>query len=259
VRSFDFHRISQTHSFSKLYPFKDSIILTLDDDTRSTSTITLDLSSGEQSSQEYPQQSLNSAAGRSIKSNSFISKNRLFQVKANKEELIFSVKELSKSESVVQEYRMQRNEPLTFGGPEINNWSETTTKNKVFFKELFRGGEYSPIANLSVSVSSAGNDLFCQVGGYGESERTVGHVTPSGIPIGGGYAYTVNTYFNTVLDQKTLAYSGTDASATTYGKVDRYRKIMSNRICLETMAHWKGRFIHGYYNIQLKSYFVDVY
>ena len=176
--------------------------------------------------------------------------------------MILSTKELSESEPVVQEYRMQRNEPLTFGGPEIINWNEATTKNKVFFRELFRGGEYSPMANLSVSVNPAEDEFFCQVGGYGESRRTIDSITPSGIPIIGGgptYTYTVNTYFNTVLDQETLAYSGTDTSTTTYGKVDRYRKIMRNRICLETMARWKDKFIHGYYDTQLRSYFLDAY
>ena len=54
VRPFDFYEISQTCSFYKVYPCKDSIVVTLDDDTRSTNTITMNLSSGEQSSREYP-------------------------------------------------------------------------------------------------------------------------------------------------------------------------------------------------------------
>lgn len=259
IRPFDFYEIRQTGSLSKAYPFRDSVVVTLDYDTRSTNIITLNLSSGKQSSRKYLQQSLSSTASKAIRSNSFVSKDRLFQVKADKEELILSVNDLGKSEPIIQEYRMRRNEPLTFGGPEIFNWSETTMKNKVFFREIFRGSEYAPIANLSIAVNPVEDEFFCQVGGYGESEPTIGSEVLNGMTVGDGYTYTVNTYFNTILNQKTLAYSGTDANATTYGKVELYRKIMQDRIRLETMVRWKDRFIHGHYNTKLKSYFVDAY
>lgn len=83
TNSFNLLNMHNAYSSYKVYPFENEVIVTIDDDTRFTKTITLDLSSGEKFSQKYSQESLASSTLIPIKSNSFITNSQLFQVKAN--------------------------------------------------------------------------------------------------------------------------------------------------------------------------------
>lgn len=104
---------------------------------------------------------------------------------------------------------MYRNKELTFGGPEIYRGGVASIKTKVFFRDLFRGGYLSTIG-LSVSVNKADGRFFCQIGGYMASSTNFRNkmgmsafTDINGMPLP-EYTYTINTYFNAVLDQRTL-------------------------------------------------------
>lgn len=94
---------------NKLYCNEDYLTLTFDNDTSKTTVININLNDFNFEGKYFTYQSINNCQ----KSNSFLYKNKLYQIKASKQELYFKATDIASNEAINQ-YRIERDKPIQF-------------------------------------------------------------------------------------------------------------------------------------------------
>lgn len=192
---------------AKIYPQGNKIILTLDSSSVLTQVLTIDLISFEITEKVFPQPELGDVIGNS---NSYLFKDKIFQVNANEEQLVISIQDLAQLDNPIQ-YRFNASENVDFK----NSPFLIQTGNKPV-KELKNSKKFlSRLQNKSagITVYESENDFLLTVGGTNMVLSTeslvfgslfsVGSILASGevyIPALYGDQIPQNLYFECRLD-----------------------------------------------------------
>lgn len=143
----------------KLYPKNDKIILTIDSSSVLTQVLEIDLNSFEISEKAFPKPELKDVIGNS---NSYLFKDNLFQVNADRDQLFITIQDYAQTKNVVQ-YHFNSSDEVEFKN---SPFLIQTGNNPV--KELKNSKKFlSRLQNKSVglSVYESENDLLLTIGG----------------------------------------------------------------------------------------------
>lgn len=154
--------IDLASKINKLYVLKDRILLTFDYNTIKTQVFDLNTNTGEVEEKNF-NQPLSKTASRN--SNSFYYDKKLFQLKANKDEFLFDVKDFD-SEKTIKTYSFLKNDTIAFKRSpffmQIDNNRPQQLKTTAKFLKNLDG------LSAGVSVIKNKKNTFITFSGFGE-------------------------------------------------------------------------------------------
>jgi hypothetical protein len=163
----------------KLYAIKNKLLITLDYSSAQTHVFEIDLSSYEVKEKVFPKTAINSEE---YDSNSFYHQENLYQLKANKNQLMISRHDYNEIESV-QEYSVLAEEKIQFKNSPLyiqngNSQPREIKNTEKFLKRLKN-------KSLGISVYQTEGDLLITVGGTNTTITSDGIVLGTLLTIGG--------------------------------------------------------------------------
>ena len=160
MESNDFNSLDKTSGLNKMYILDNQIILTFDYNSKQTQVMSLNMENGEITEKNFEQPV---SKNPSKSSNSFYSQNKLFQVKASKDEFLFDIKDFDSQKSI-KSVSISKNDTIRFKNSpiflQLNNEKpqELKTTGK-FLKQLYN-------LNVGVSVFKNKNNNVVTFGGF---------------------------------------------------------------------------------------------
>jgi len=266
---------------NKIYYYGDKIYLTLDNNLEDTKIITLDLLNGNSSVQVYDQTTIECGEASKMKSNSYLSRNTLFQIKGCKKEMSFQIKDFKK-DSLLKNFRVKENEEITFkNSPLIQEGGMM-----VFAKGSERELEKTKQVLRKISSSDIGitgsyyqNHLELKLGGYKKVQGGGGgmmmtspgssfsgpagtvsiaptyHYNPTMYGYG-SYASTREVYFKTLLDNKDFNHRQGEASKNAFDRMKDFENENSKDMTSQTVFKVDDYYVLGYYKKSEKKYYL---
>lgn len=247
-------------SKAKFYVLKDKIILALDHTVSETHIFEINLQNYKVVEKKIAQEPLKNGAG---KSNSFLSDNKLYQLKVNSDELLFTVKNYTSGEvinhfsTLKEEVIQHKNSPL---------FSQTGKQRQKEFKNTKKFLERLDDSNIGISVYENAYNSFITVGGIRYVASTgdvlLGIASGVGTIASGGYtgfedgimydgALQVN-YFETHLDLKSN-YIKKEQEILAMDHVSHFLN-QNKDISTASTFKFKNHYILGYYDTKAKKY-----
>ncbi|WP_421871063.1 hypothetical protein [Marinoscillum sp.] len=270
--------IESTFEEAKVYLKGDQLVFTLDNELSNTKVITIDFKNFEYTCDIIEHESLNCEAY-AVKSNSFLTGNMLFQVKACKSMLRLQVKDWQSKELLGSHQISPEDASLIQGKITIEKTSSLalinqenekvqtldTGKIKSLLRKLKRG-------NLGISVNSVQDHYILTMGGKQENNSTsypgfpsatTTLVTPYGPTEVLTYSSTLSnysdyknertTYFKTILD-KSLQVTKRNTLLTSFDLVKQFEESLNHKPLIETLVRRGNTYLYGYYDKQKKTY-----
>jgi hypothetical protein len=252
-----YNPLYKSTSKSKFYVVDDKIILTLDQNSKQTQVFELHLKNHtlieKFFSQPIPQKT-------SYSSNSFFSDNKLFQVKANTEELLFEVKNYD-SEELIKSISIPKKDSIYFKNSPLSIKKESqklkTIKNTTLFLKYLKN------LNIGLSVYHNHNDNFVTIGGSpnikyyekpsfhnikdDEYDLKENSQNKNVVPI-----HTETVFFESTWDKKFEFISSRQEPFA----IDNISNFISQQkeVTFENIIKFKDYYILGYYDSNKKSY-----
>jgi len=213
------------------------------------------------------------------KSNSYLYKNFLFQIKGCNEELQFSVIDLL-TDSLIKGEKVTVEEEITFRNSPLFQEGGTTVFVQGKKKELETTKQIlKKIAdsNIGIAVYETSDTLELTLGGYLEVKQnsfggpmvsTPGKTisTPSGTIYMPGYSYnpTMNgynsyknkrsIYFKSLLNIADFEHLSGEAKRNAFDKIKDFNDFLGSNISSETVFRVEDYYVLGYYNALDKKY-----
>ncbi len=229
---------------SKMYVLEKKLILTLDYNSKQTQAFTIDLTTfetKERSFSQFPLEKQNSAA------NSFYQDDKLYQIKNNKEELIFSIRDYN-SDELIKKYSLSEQDSTSFKNSPFyfqtaNQEARKLKNTKNFLERLL----YS---NSGLSVYKTRKNSFITIGG--NSLDAIQYGMTFGFNDYSAYENPVNVFFETVLNSELEPINKVQGPMA----VDFISQFVSEHkeVKLESSFPFKDYTIFGYYDSKAKMY-----
>ncbi|MDQ6471214.1 hypothetical protein RB619_11220 [Flavobacterium sp. LHD-80] len=242
----EYNSIYKANSKLKVYPLKDRIILTLDNNIKNTQLFDIDLNTLEIIEKNFPQPFSKKT---SKASNSFFHDNKLFQINTNEEEFVFQIKDYN-SDQVIKHFDFSKHDTIPFKNSPFqiqkNNRKPTALKNTAsFLKQLSNG-------TVGLSVFKNQQNIFITIGGV--TEKTIVDYSPEDIFFGNNTKsfYSTCVFFESILDKNfglTASQQEPLATDKIYYFIDKNRKIG-----MQSILKFKDYFVLGYYDLKTKQY-----
>ncbi|NJK95100.1 MAG: hypothetical protein HC905_09480, partial [Bacteroidales bacterium] len=254
----------------KLYIENGKMILTLDNSTRSTILITVRLDDFTCKLSSF-QQLNTSCDDKFTRSNSFLYRGYLYQVKFCNEEIHFQVYDTCKKEVIKrhlvnpENFDIFRNTIIS----RVGTGKESITADKITFKRLAKDLDSAKVAIRKITKGQPGISVFgpddqpvVTIGGQNSFYMTLG-----GSPMG-GYGTTAApgyygsglklqsewaNYFRTLLN-KNFDHQEGEIITTAYDDLVAYAKSNNKKELAELLFVWRNQYVLGYYDNELKQY-----
>jgi len=256
-----------TSSWKKLYCFNDKIYISLDNNVATTSLISFDLKDMTSEVSYFDKAKIPFGELYNVGSNSFLTKDKLFQIKASKRAISLQITDLA-SGIVLQEMQTEEKGDIEFKNTPLIQEGGTSMIMQGAEQELSKTKQIlRKISNsdIGLSVYSGGEQLELTLGGFKEVERTqnLGGMMPGmGIPLGGGfffdptmlaYASYTNTravYFKTLLDSKELSHIPGEIlrSSNIFDYIRTFDENQDFNVIIKTIFKVDDYFVLGYYH-----------
>ncbi len=253
--------LEKTSKKAKLFVDGKKIKLLLDQSSKFSQIVTLNLDSIDYEVNNIKKVDVSDY--RSIKSNSFISKNNLYQLIASKERLKFAVIDIS-SKKVLKEIHLNQDDSIIFkntpivqeGGVYVNH--REMEKTKKFLRKI-------TASNVGVSVYHSKDSIQITLGGLKEYKGAVGApgFGPGVGPMGfatptffafSSYAGSKSTYIKCLFDKNLTHISG-DIPSNGFDKIDALKKEILDENT-ETIFKFNNYLIYGYHYPKHYSYYL---
>lgn len=263
-----------TSALSKIYYFKDKFYITLDNQSKKTQIITIDLIDFKSSVKDYPHGNTNPDDDR-IKSNSYLNKSILYQINATSSSIYFSAYDITKN-ALLKEFTFEANEYFPYKNTPIiqeGGWSKLRQDNEMEIektKKAFR--KITGSNQLGVSAYPSKGNMEITMGGYEAfvgGGSTVGGPIPSGVggfpgtyhynPTMYGYGKSTNTrtvYFKTLLENKSFEHVEGNVTANAFDKIRAFEKDLEKDIIGSTIFRFENYYLFGYYEKANKKYYL---
>ncbi len=241
-----------THE-NKLYCYDNKIFITLDHENDATRIITINLKDFSQEINTYKHWFVNCGEILKVKSNSFLYKDILYQVKGCKNELYFAIYNLS-THTLVKDFRINKNEEIYFkNSPLIQEGNIVTDRELNKTKQILRKIKHS---DMGVAVYQLKDGLEVTIGGYKESEMLAGF-SSGGISVYVTYKNTRATYFKSLFDSNTFEHIEGVIKGNAFDKIKSLSKSLGTGIAAETVIKEGNSYIFGYYLKYKKQYYLS--
>jgi hypothetical protein len=268
----------------KLYYYSNKLFMVLDNESNITTLVTIDLTDLSSTMQMFKHAEL-VCKDLAVKTNSYLSGNFLFQIKACEEELCLKVTDVV-SEQVVKTYQAKSNEEISFkntpllqdGGLTIftvGGSGRELDKTKQFFRRLVSG-------DIGVAVSEDDDKFLVTVGGYREqSSGSDGGMmmTSPGIsttmpgtdvvmpampvyhhnPEMYGPSTSANTrtvYFKSFLQQSTLDHVEGEMPTNAFDAARNFENDLKRPVLLQTLFRVDDYYVLGYFLYRNKHFYL---
>ncbi len=268
---------------NKIYYCDNRIYLVLDNNIEDTKVISISLKDFNSSVNFYNQLNIGSEDTYSVKSNSYLFMDKLYQIKGNKDELGFRMIDL-KSDSVIKEYRVRENEEIIFRNTPLMQEGGTTIFTQDSEKELNTTKQILrkiSASDIGITVRLSGNNLELTIGGFKQVQGNSGGggmmmtspgttmSTPYGTvnipatyhynPTMYGYCTYTNTrsvYFKSLLDKLEFNHVSGDVSENVYDKIMEYEDKNVEGMTSETIFKVDDYYVFGFYNKWDEKYYL---
>lgn len=236
----EYNPLSATISKTKMYILSDRIILTLDQTLQNTKLFDINLSNLEIKEKDFLQPTPKKAAR---SSNSYYHENKLYQINANEDELLFDIKDLD-SQQVLKSIAVSKNDTILFKNSPLmiqrDNYSPKELKNTAKFLQHLSD------LDMGISVFKNKKNLFITIGGI---SRTTNQSFE-------GFYYpdiqTKTVFFESIWDKK-LGFTNEKQQPLAIDKIylfmDKHKEI-----ALESIMKFKDYSILGYFDTTAKQY-----
>jgi hypothetical protein len=265
--------IDITSKIVKIYPKKDHLILTFDHRDSGTRIMRLNLSNGESDfSYHSVATNLFTKASYNLSSNSFLYRNRIYQLIADRYLLVFTIKNLADGE-LIKEYSFNEddidipiaNSPIYQDGSLYSGKVRELDKTKQFLRKTSKSAvgvfAYEKEGLLQVQLggvseinTGGGGAVFGAFGGI--PIATAGALTVTFNPAFFAYdsfSKTRSVFIKCLFDINTLEHLPGPTENTVFDNVADYADTLE-RIDLETVFRRDDYFIYGYYHKKNKTY-----
>ncbi|MDA6068109.1 hypothetical protein NJT12_00630 [Flavobacterium sp. AC] len=251
MESDDFNPLDKAVSINKLYVLEDRIILTFDYNQKTTQVFDLNMGTADITEKNFNQPDSKIL---SKSSNSFYSENKLFQITANKQELLFAIKDFD-SEKTIKSISVSKKDTIRFKNSPLfaqtndNKPREIKTTNKFL----------SQLSDLSVGISVFKNNKnsYITFGGYLEyivSDFNYGQNNSfENFERQVQYRQSKMVYFDSMLNAD-LDFVPTEKSAPLAIDNIFYYLSMNKNAALKNIIKLKDYYILSYYDTALKQY-----
>lgn len=250
MESNDFNPLDKTTSINKMYVLEDRIILTFDYSAKKTQVFDLNMETLVVTEKNFNQPVSKKA---SQNSNSFYSENQLFQVKANKDEFLFDLKDFD-SGKTLKSISFSKNDTIRFKN---SPFFLQTSNNKP--QELKTTAKFlSHLSDLSVGVSVLKNkkNNFITFGGFVEYVAfSIDYGQNDFFNDGNGqsqYTRTKTVSFDAVLNSD-LEFVNQQSEPLAIDNIFYFLSITKN-VSLENILKLKDYSILGYYDLVSKQF-----
>ena len=247
----NFNTLDKTSGKSKMYVLDNKIIMTFDYNLKSTKVLSLNLETIGVTEKIFNQPVSKTA---SKTSNSFFYDNKLLQIKANNEELLFDIKAFD-SGKTLKNFTVSKNDTIPFkNSPLFVQISEKkpqqvkTTAN--FLKQL---------SNVNAGISAFKNrkNIFISLGGFAEYEvlTSYGQDNFFGDLNSGRYSEYSNkmVFFDSMFNSDFEFVNSKQPEPLAIDNVYYYLSINKN-ISLQNILKVQDYYILGYYDQKLKQF-----
>lgn len=246
---------------TKLYVLDNKILLTFDQSSERTQIFEIDLATFEIKEKNSPQSQLKDHNGLS---NSYFYQDKLYQLKANKKEMVFTVKNYN-SDEIIKTYSITANDTIAFKNSDLNiqrgRQRPRDLKTTEKFLDRLNG------TNIGLSVYRTKIGTFITLGGIENVSSTgsvllgitvgVGSIISGSYgSIGGGIIENDDVlqtiYFESLLDSKSEHIDREPQPLA----VDFISGFLNDHdeVSLETTFRFKDFYILGYYDAKAKQY-----
>jgi len=251
IESDDFNPLSKTSSINKMYVTDNHIILTLDYNLKKTQVFDLDMETSEITEKNFDQPV---STNPTRTSNSFYNENKLFQIKAGKDEFLFYIKDFN-SGKTIKNISLSKNDTIRFKNSPLylqindNKPQELKTTGK-FLKQL---------SNLSagLSVLKSKNTSLITFGGYMEyivSDFNYGlNNAYDDFGRQGQYNQTKMVYFDSVLNSDLEFVTNEKSEPLAIDNIF-YFLSLNKDVTFQNILKLKDYSILTYYDTALKQY-----
>jgi len=264
-----------TSAINKLYCDGERIVMSLDHMDHKTVLISLNLKDLSSEVKTYKKAKIENQEFALTMSNSYLYKNVLYQIKANRHEMQFSAYDIEK-DSLIKEYRVRKNEVIDFKNSNLiqENGSTLFSPKKrelVTTKQVLRKMASS---NVGISVYETADNLEVTLGGNKDISHTsavkVGGGGTTSIPIGNSgishtftnptwYAYktytqTKSVYFKCLFDKLNLQHIVGDLDKNPFDKIKDFDDETKKTLKTQTIFKINDCYVFGYYDAMAKKY-----
>lgn len=251
MESEDFNPLNKTVHINKLYVLNDRIILTFDYNQKKTQVFDLNMETAEMTEKNFTQPDSKTI---SKTSNSFFSENKLFQVKASKDEFLFAVKDFD-SEKTIKSISVSKKDTILFKNSplflQINDNKPKELKTTTKF--------LSQLSDLSVGLSVLKNNKnsYITFGGYLEyivSDFNYGRSNSfDSFENQVQYRQSKMVYFDSVLNANLDFVTDQKSEPLAIDNIFYYLGTNKNA-ALQNILKLKDYYILSYYDTVLKQY-----
>lgn len=190
----------------KYYIDKNTLIFTFDLNNTSTEVVEINLESFEVFTKKYP---FNTSIGPSTATNSYFNNQKLFQIKATKEQLMVTVLDYNTQKELKQFIVSETQNPFRFSSFYVqseNSRIKTIKTSKRFLKKVESGA-------VGISFFSVEDFYIASLGSVKETVSTAGVALGIGVGItsilAGGDYYDLGAFENTILETAYLDFECT--------------------------------------------------
>lgn len=251
MESDDFNPLNKTVNINKLYVLDNRIILTFDYNQKYTQVFDLNIETA-----DMTERSFNQPVSKTLSktSNSFFSENKLFQFKASKEELLFTIKDFD-TEKTIKSISVAKKDTILFKNSPL---FVQTNDNKP--KEIKTTAKFlSQLSDLSaaISVLKNNNKSYITFGGYLEyivSDFNYGQSnTFDNFERQVQYRQSKMVYFDSVLNADLEFVTNQKSEPLAIDNLFYYLSTNKN-VSLQNILKLKDFYILSYYDTALKQY-----
>ncbi|MBS7256679.1 hypothetical protein [Flavobacterium branchiicola] len=255
IDSDNFNPLEKSVNKSKMYVLDNHIILTLDYNSKQTHVFDLNLESLDVTEKIFNQPV---SKKQSASSNSFYLENKLLQINANNEELLFEIKDFESGKSI-KTVSVSKNDTIRFKNSPLFIKSNGQRPEKLkttskFLKNL-------SMVNVGVSAFKNKNNTFITFGGFAEYEVSIPNFDYRPSDYFGGFNDRYTQYankmvfFDAMLDSK---FDFTTNEQPEILAIDNVFYFMSKNknIALEHILKLQDYYILGYYDLYSKKYVI---
>ena len=254
MESGDFNSLDKTSGLNKMYITEDHILLTFDYNSKKTQVMSLNMESGEITEKNFEQPV---SKNPSKSSNSFYSQNKLFQVKASKDEFLFEIKDFDSQKSI-KSVSISKNDTIRFKNSpiflQVNNEKpqELKTTGK-FLKQLAN-------LNVGVSVFKNNNNNVVTFGGFIEHIFSSAAYSPFDMSLRDfddmgiqQYSQSKMVSFDALLNANYEFVNNPQQEPLAIDNIFYFLSINKN-VSLQNILKLKNYYILSYYDTALKQF-----
>ncbi len=263
--------IEITSSIFKIYPKGNEILITLDHRDNATRLIRLNLDDNSFSIDYHEIPTTAYKKLDYLKSNSFIYKDKIYQLVASRDLMIFTIKEEA-TKKLIKKYTATKDDPeITFKNTAIYQDGSLYSSG---IRELVKTRQFlRKITNSSVGIVAYEKEDLLQLSLGGIKEMNTGSglpmMIPGGIPIVAAGAFTMSinpalyafnsysktrsVYIKCLFDINTIEHMPGPVASNVFDDINEFADSL-DRFSLETVFKKDDYFIYGFYHSKEKKY-----